>query len=98
MIELTRLNGSRLIVNSELIQYAESAPDTTLTLLNAEKVVVKESLAEVLDLAVYYRARVMGEAAKYSAGARFAPAAPLPGREEVEPGADYVARRRTIQD
>ena len=68
MIELTRLNGSLLVVNSDLIQYAESAPDTTLTLLNGEKVVVRESPAAVIDLTIAYRARVMGEAAKYSPG------------------------------
>ena len=37
MIELTRLNGISLVVNSDLIQYAESSPDTTLTLVNGEK-------------------------------------------------------------
>jgi flagellar protein FlbD len=68
MIELTRLNGSLLVVNSDLIQYAESAPDTTLTFLNGEKVVVRESPARVIDLAVAYRARVMGEAAEHVSG------------------------------
>jgi flagellar protein FlbD len=32
MIERTRLNGNRLAVNSDLIQFAESAPDTLLTM------------------------------------------------------------------
>ena len=43
MIELTRLNSNPLVVNSDLIQYVESAPDTTLTLINGEKVVVRET-------------------------------------------------------
>ena len=68
MIELTRLNGISLVVNSDLIQYAESAPDTTLTLINGEKVVVRESSAEVIDLTVAYRARLIGEAAKHCPG------------------------------
>jgi len=69
MIELTRLNGISLVVNSDLIQYAESAPDTTLTLVNGEKIVVCESAAEVIDLTVAYRARLIGEAAKHCPGA-----------------------------
>jgi len=69
MIELTRLNGISLVVNSDLIQYAESAPDTTLTLVNGEKVVVCESAAEVIELTVAYRARLMGEAARHCPGA-----------------------------
>jgi flagellar protein FlbD len=68
MIELTRLNGNPLVVNSDLIQYVESAPDTTLTLINGEKVVVRESSSEVIDLTIASRARLMGEAAKHCPG------------------------------
>ena len=49
MIELTRLNGNLLVVNSDLIQYAEASPDTTLTLVNGEKLVVRESCGEVIN-------------------------------------------------
>jgi flagellar protein FlbD len=68
MIELTRLNSSSLVVNSDLIQYVESTPDTTLTLVNGEKVVVRESAAEVIALTIRYRARVIAEAAKQCPG------------------------------
>ena len=68
MIELTRLNGASLVINSDLIQYAESAPDTTLTLIGGEKVLVRESPGEVIDLTVAYRGRVMGEAARQCPG------------------------------
>jgi flagellar protein FlbD len=108
MIELTRLNGSLLVVNSDLIQYAESAPDTTLTFLNGEKIVVRESPAAVIDLAVAYRARVMREAAKYSPGGLVLASGtalhsqpdekPRLSREETEPAVNYAARRRAIQD
>src|SRR6202020_1167164 len=43
MIQLTRLNGCRLDVNCDLIKYAESSPDTVLTLVTGEKLVVLES-------------------------------------------------------
>jgi flagellar protein FlbD len=104
MIELTRLNGISLVVNSDLIQYAESAPDTTLTLINGEKVVVRESTSEVIDLAIAYRARLMGEAARYCPGG-MAPASgaalrALSAREdlktpdEIEPNVHAASRRR----
>lgn len=63
MISLTRLNGNTLIVNSDLIKYAEASPDTMLTLINGEKVVVLESCDEVIRRTIAYRARVFGEAA-----------------------------------
>ena len=59
MIELTRLNGSRLCINCDLIKYAESAPDTVLTLISGEKLVVLEPRSEVLRRTLDYRAAVL---------------------------------------
>ena len=59
MIELTRLNGSRLAVNCELIKYAEAAPDTMLTLVTGDKLVVLEPCHEVSRRALEYRASVL---------------------------------------
>src|SRR5271157_3891200 len=61
MIELTRLNGSPLFVNCDLIKWAEAAPDTMLTLINGEKVVVHESCAEVVERMVRQRVRLFAE-------------------------------------
>ena len=78
MIELTRLNGSRLCINCDLIKYAESAPDTVLTLVTGEKLVVLEPKTEVLRRTLDYRASVLRMAwpdaatALVAAGARFA--------------------------
>ena len=49
MIQLTRLNNSRLAINSDLIKFVEAAPDTVLTLVSGEKVVVREGVAEVIE-------------------------------------------------
>lgn len=54
MIELTRLNGSRITVNALLIEQLESTPDTVITLTTGRKVVVKESADEVVALALEY--------------------------------------------
>jgi flagellar protein FlbD len=62
MIQLTRLNGHALIVNSDLIKHAEAIPDTTLTLVTGEKLVVLESCHDVLIRTLHYRAQVLKEA------------------------------------
>jgi flagellar protein FlbD len=62
MIELTRLNGSPLVVNCDLIKYVESSPDTTLTLVPGEKIVVRESCAIVIARVVAYRTHLLREA------------------------------------
>jgi flagellar protein FlbD len=62
MIELTRLNGSPLAVNCDLIKYAEAAPDTVLTLVTGEKLVVLEPCSEVSQLTLEFRAAVLRQA------------------------------------
>jgi flagellar protein FlbD len=59
MIELTRLNGSPLAINCDLIKYAEAAPDTVLTLITGEKLVVLEPCSEVSHRTLAYRAAVL---------------------------------------
>jgi flagellar protein FlbD len=62
MIELTRLNGQKLFVNYDLLKYAEASPDTVLTLLTGDKIVVRESCDDVVALGIAFRARVLGTA------------------------------------
>jgi flagellar protein FlbD len=69
MIELTRLNGSPLFVNCDLIKWAEAAPDTMLTLINGEKVVVHESCAEVVARIMRQRAHLFADAIDLIPGA-----------------------------
>ena len=63
MIEVTRLNGNPMIVNSDLIKIAEASPDTMLTLIHGEKLIVRESCAEVIEKVLGYRARLLMEVA-----------------------------------
>ncbi len=37
MIQLTRLNGIPIVINSDLIKTAESSPDTMITLIQTAK-------------------------------------------------------------
>ena len=59
MIQLTRLNNHPLIVNSDLIKFIENAPDTVLTLVTGEKVVVLESSDKVLERIVEFRRSIL---------------------------------------
>ena len=59
MIQLTRLNKHPLIVNSDLIKFIENAPDTVLTLVTGEKVVVLESSDKVLERIVEFRRSIL---------------------------------------
>jgi flagellar protein FlbD len=59
MIQLTRLNNHPLAVNSDLIKFVEQAPDTVITLVNGEKIVVREGAQEVLERVVQFRRSVL---------------------------------------
>lgn len=54
MIALTRLNGNRFVVNADKIRYVESTPDTVLCCDTGERLLVKESLEEVIRKAIEY--------------------------------------------
>ena len=55
MIELKKLNDQAFIVNSDLIEFIEKTPDTVITLTTGRKIVVKESVDEVLKRVIKYR-------------------------------------------
>ncbi|MGH9600396.1 MAG: flagellar FlbD family protein [Terracidiphilus sp.] len=64
MIELTRLNGNSMVLNSDLIKTAEASPDTMLTLINGEKLIVREDIGEVVERVLAYRARLLAVVAR----------------------------------
>jgi len=54
MITVTRLNGKQMVVNAELIKFVESAPDTIIKLTTGDSIMVKESMQQVVEMAVDY--------------------------------------------
>ena len=62
MIILTRLGGRQLAVNPDLIERAETTPDTVITMVDGHKLLVVESLEEVVDAVRTWRASVAAEA------------------------------------
>ena len=55
MVTLTKLNGTTVVINAELIETLEATPDTIITLTNGKKFLVKEDTNEVARRVVEYR-------------------------------------------
>ncbi len=55
MILLTLLNDNKIIVNAELIKTIENTPDTVISFVNGEKLIVKENVEEVVEKVVTYK-------------------------------------------
>ncbi|WP_164668988.1 flagellar FlbD family protein [Virgibacillus doumboii] len=56
MIKLTRLNGEVFTLNAIMIEQIQSHPDTTITLMNGKKLVVRDAESDVTALVTdYYR-------------------------------------------
>ena len=59
MIYLTRLNKVRVVVNSDLIKFVEETPDTVVTLVSGEKLVVTETVEELVEKIIGFRRHLM---------------------------------------
>ncbi len=60
MITLTRLDGKELVVNADHILTAEATPDTVLLLTTGLRLMVRESVPEVVDRAAWWHRRIRG--------------------------------------
>lgn len=80
MIQLTRLNGNSLLINSDLIKLIETTPDTIISLVNGEKIVVRESGEEILELIVQFRRRILDGLEMNCSGRTSMKAGPAEGR------------------
>ncbi len=58
MIRLTRLNGQEFLLNSELIKFMEETPDTVVTLISGERIVVSESIDAVVERVIDFGKRL----------------------------------------
>jgi len=59
MIWVTRLNGTEIVVNADLIETVESTPDTVVTLVDGKKYVVHEPAREIIERVRAYRAAIL---------------------------------------
>lgn len=60
MIDVTRLNDSKLTINADLIEKVEESPDTVITLTSGNKFIVKESRQEIKNLVILYKKEIFG--------------------------------------
>ena len=61
MIELTKLNGQKVLVNCDLMELVEETPDTLITFTTGRKIIVKESRQEVKNLVKSYRKDIFAD-------------------------------------
>jgi flagellar protein FlbD len=55
VIILTRLDGQRVAVNEDLLVFAEQTPDTVLTMTSGQRLMVKESLSDIVERIATFR-------------------------------------------
>jgi flagellar protein FlbD len=55
MIEVTKLNGDKMVVNADHLELVEAHPDTTLVLANERRIVVRDSVAQIVAKVVEYQ-------------------------------------------
>lgn len=58
MIEVTKLNDKKILINSDLIESVEETPDTVLSFTTGKKIVVKESRQEIKNLVISYKKEI----------------------------------------
>lgn len=61
MIEVTRLNETKLLINSDQIEFVEETPDTVISFLSGKKIIVKESRQEIQNLVILYKKKILSD-------------------------------------
>ena len=55
MIEVTKLNDQKVLINPDLIELVQETPDTVISFTTGRKIIVKESRQELKNLVKSYR-------------------------------------------
>lgn len=63
MVELTKLNGVKFLINPDVIEVVEETPDTVLTTVTGKKIIIKEGRQEVKNLVKSYRRDIFASSA-----------------------------------
>jgi flagellar protein FlbD len=58
MITVTRLNDSQLVINTDMIEFVEAIPDTIISLTTGKKVMVKESIDDIVAKVEDYQRKI----------------------------------------
>lgn len=60
MIKLTKINGTPIVVNAELLETVEATPDTIITLTTGKKILIRDTNDEVIRKVVAYKNEICG--------------------------------------
>ena len=60
MIEVTKINDVKILVNQDLIEIVEETPDTVISLTTGKKLIVIESRQEINSLVELYKRAIFG--------------------------------------
>lgn len=60
MITVTRLDQRVVVLNADLIKMLEATPDTIVTLINGDTMVLRESVEEIVRRVIDYQRQVRG--------------------------------------
>ncbi len=58
MLKLTRFDGSQIVINVDLIEFVEKTPDTVISLSSNRKILVRESVDEVIEKTVEFKRKI----------------------------------------
>ena len=58
MITVRKINDRDIVVNCDLIEMIETTPDTTLTTTTGRKIIVLDTVDEILQKVVEYKGRI----------------------------------------
>jgi len=58
VIIVTRINDRDVLVNCDQIELVEEAPDTTITTMSGKRVIVRETVDEVMEKIIAYKQKI----------------------------------------
>ena len=58
MVKVTKFSGVEVALNADLIETIEATPDTVIALTNGRKVMVKETVEEIVERVIEYKKRI----------------------------------------
>ncbi|MFN2449721.1 MAG: flagellar FlbD family protein [Candidatus Baltobacteraceae bacterium] len=60
MVKLTRLNGQPIMVNADLIESVETTPDTVITLVSGNKLIVRDAMDAIQERIIEFKRKIYG--------------------------------------
>jgi flagellar protein FlbD len=88
MLKLTRLDHRTVAINPDHIMWVEATPDTTLCLIGDRKIIVRESMDEVIERFTTVRSRI-GNAGPLNLPSIPPPSSQRGGRASMRPSGGY---------